>query len=396
MCVVCYVTQTIGEDLAKLQLNELKQALFVLDSTTELPQSESLLKLFKDAHVHIILLSKYFETPDNIVKEVDKKLIRGCSMHEIKTLSMIESTQRTVHCILKECHLAPTNEDQKIFERLAEFTSGSPVIVDIASQVLLKFLREAPDNLSAGLSKFADAIYLSESRTSAKASSRREMPTQAIVRTISENLTRVSSSITSVTSDNRDVWESNSEYDSWDSIGRLLDCYLTLPEEMLLLRSLSMFSCSPIPMYLVTELSSLISLSSNHPHLAGLLHTKLLEMGIIKIYPLPVIYHQSACQLKPQTEPQYVYVPQHISSSLWICLNNEDRIVSLGIMYRTFLVLHHKVTILDAHFLLGLCSLLLEMFDFNFELMGRDCYQEVYKVYLSLLDRIATVDNRLF
>ena len=317
-------------------------------------------------------------------------------MHEIKTLSMIESTQRTVHCILKEHHLAPTNKDQKIFERLAEFTSGSPVIVDVASQVLLKFFCETPDDPSTALSKFANAIYLSETRTSDKATTQRKMPTQALVRTISENLTKVSSSITTVPSDSRDVWESNSEYDSWDSIGRLLDCCLSSPEELLLLRSLSMFSCSPIPMYLVTELSSLISLSSNRPHLAGLLHKKLLEMGIVKIYPLPVIYHPSACQLKLQSEPQYMYVPQHISRSLWKCLTDEDRIASLAVMYRTFLVLDHKVTTLDAHFLLGLCSLLLEMIDFNFELMGRDCYQKVYGVYLSLLNKISTVNTHFF
>ena len=375
----------------RLKVNEIQQVLIVLDSATELPQSDSLIKLFKNSHVHIILLATHVESPDNLVREADRVLIRGCSIHEVKTLSKIDSTQRTVHCIFKEHHLASTNEDQEIFEKLAEFTSGSPVIVNIASQVLLKYMRENSDSPSVGLEKFSQAINLSNSRKAVRdslLSAHVEVdPSMVHVREISSELTRVLPEVTRVLSSHTDVWESNTEYDSWDSIEHLLDCCISSPEEMLLLRSLSIFSCSPIPMSLVTALSSLIAQSSNHPHLAGLYPEKLMQVNLVKIYPSPIILHRDLVHDVTQNDPQYVYVPQHLSRYLWKC-DPLDQILAVTVIQKAIKFVCRDGSPMEPSFILGLISILLDkVAEFN-GLFGKECYQDVYKLYLDLYHHI--------
>ena len=85
------------------------------------------------------------------------------------------------------------------------------------------------------------------------------------------------------------TWTTNVEYDSWNSILTLIDaCGLTV-EEKLLLNCLSIFSCSPIPFSMVTELASIIAKSAQKPHLAGTLHCNLIKYKLICIYPHPVV-----------------------------------------------------------------------------------------------------------
>ena len=75
-------------------------------------------------------------------------------MHAIDPLTIIHSTQCTVYAIQSETHLAPYTQHQNI-PRLAKqkLTCGSPVLVDIASQVLLSRFKSAE---SVNLSAFAE------------------------------------------------------------------------------------------------------------------------------------------------------------------------------------------------------------------------------------------------
>ena len=198
-------------------------------------------------------------------------------MHKVKTLSTIDSTQHTVYEVFKKNQLSANNNDQRILEKLAEFIYGSPVIVDIAIHVLLKFIRES-ENPSDELNEFSKSIQLILSDKSALKlhSTFIENPFQ--VRAISDELTRLAPDIASVPPTHRDAWESESEYDSWDSIAALLGHCINSPGELLLLRSLAIFGCCPIPLPLVITMSSFIAQSSGHSHLGGILHERLLAL----------------------------------------------------------------------------------------------------------------------
>ena len=58
-------------------------------------------------------------------------------------------------------------------------------------------------------------------------------------------------------------------------------CSLTA-EEKLLLFAVSMFSCSPIPMRMVTEVSVMVAKASQKVHISTSLHSKLFQMHLMK------------------------------------------------------------------------------------------------------------------
>ena len=332
-------------------------------------------------------MSKHLEPLDPLVKEIDKVLIRGCKIHEVKTLSTIDSTQRTVYEVFKKHQLSANNNDQRILEKLAEFTSGSPVIVDIAIHVLLKFIRES-ENPSDGLNEFSKSIQLILSDKSALKfhSTFIESPFQ--VRAISDELTRLAPDIASVPPTHRDAWESESEYDSWDSIAALLDHCINSPGELLLLCSLAIFGCCPIPLSLVMTMSSFIAQSSGHSHLGGILHERLLEAKLIKKYPFPVVLHSSYTLDNTSTELQFVYAPQHLANHLWTCEHvHQLAAVTLAFKALKKLVNLSKKDSISMHFYLGLISLLEEKTGLFKE---KQCFGEVYRLYLNAYHHLYT------
>ena len=131
-------------------MSETSPALFVFDNMTTLPQSEPLLQLMGNRHAHIVVLYKHYQPPDKLICEIRHQLVRGrgrgYKILPIDSLSMIHSTQRTVYTIQREMDFAPDNKDQIILEKLAEFTSGSPVLVDITSQLILAQLKDGDSN----------------------------------------------------------------------------------------------------------------------------------------------------------------------------------------------------------------------------------------------------------
>lgn len=350
----------------------------------------------RNKYVHIICNYKTYEPKDKLIKEVDKKLIRGCEVHVIEPLTNIESTQRIVHSVMKEHHLTPNNDDQQVFERLAEFTFGSPVLVEIASKSLLaefnkeekpttplvkiasksllaKSKEEEPD---PPLTRFSDAILLEFDRKS-----RQHSKTADNARSVKKE-TDVSS-VNSVKQEQNDVWDTNTKYDSWDSIEDLIQSYNFSPEERLLLNTLCIFSCSPISYSVVTEISSLIAMASQKPHIASILPIKLLELHLMKQYPSPVVLHPSFTSMQSKTgSHEFVYVPQYVSCSIWKTMVNDDRMIALSTMYLALRGLEQVARPLVAHFLCGLCYLLIEMLEFDLHLMGTDCYKMVWKLCL--------------
>ena len=418
----CFLfSQTLKTTLGQLKVSETSPTLFVFDSMMTLPQSEPLLQLMGNRHAHIVVLYKHYQPPDKLTREIDHQLVRGSKILPIDPLSMIHSTQRTVHTIQWEMDFAPDIEDQIILEKLAEFTSGSPVLVDITSQLILAQLKEGDGNFSLieeswfqgsqvgggqgdssvkeaqpshdnrvdlpqkpvashsevphkAMGRFADSIALNLTRMD------RELPASCVFRDISQHVVSTVPSMSNLTWELRDEWDTKCQYDSWDSISDLIRASNLKLEEEVLLNCLAIFGANPIPASVTTALSSLISRTSGQPHLAPSLLHNLKKMSYISTYPLPVVIHPSIREASAAREPDFVYMPQDIANFLWKTLDDCDKAIALATSYHALSTLPTQHS---SHFLLGLVALLVDAYELNFDLMGKECYGEVYRLYFT-------------
>ena len=367
--------------------------LIVFDHIDQMPQfsdpSTSLMDLLKHPNTHIVVISKNYAPPDALLREIDNQLLRGCKIFDVEPLSMMHTTQRIIHSILSGHHLAPTNEDQNIFEKLAQFTSGSPALIDMTAALFLSQMKQDSQNESQDthdtLINFNNQLSLDGIGPSTKpvTVARRDPPKgTAKTREISKN---VYDNIISIRDPEQDPWCTSSPYDSWQAVTTLIDQCSLSAEEKLLLFAVSMFSCSPVPMSVVTEISSMIATASHKPHISTSLHSKLFQMQLMKRYPLPVILHPSLGVQQPSTEPEIIYVPEHIARAIWKdMMSDRDKVAALSTMYMALRTLADNLGSSDIGFLAGLTSLLVERYELNYELMGKQCYQEVYKLYLHI------------
>ena len=347
----------------------------------------SLMDLLKHPNPHIVVISKNYTLPDALLKEIDHQLLRGCNIIDVKPLTMIHTTQRIVHSILSAHHLPPTNEDQNIFEKLAQFTSGSPALIDVTAALFLSQMEHNSQNelqdTHDTLISLSNQLSLDEMDPSTKPVTivRHEPPKgTAKTREISNN---VYDNIISIRDPEQDPWCTSSPYDSWQAVTTLIDQCSLSAEERLLLFAVSMFSCSPVPMSVVTEVSSMIAKATQKPHISTSLYFKLFRMQLLKRYPLPVILPPSLGVHQLSTELEIVYVPQYIARAIWKdMMSDRDKVMALTTMYMALCTLADNLGSSDIGFLAGLSSLLVELYELNYELMGKQCYQKVYKLYL--------------
>ena len=346
--------------------------------------STSLMDLLKHPNTHIVVISKNYAPPDALPREIDHQLLRGYNIIDVKPLSPIHTIQRIVHSILSAHHLPPTNEDQNIFEKLAQFTSGSPALIDVTAALFLSQMeQDAQNDVHDTLVSLSNQLALDEMDPSTKPVTivRREPPRGTTkTQKISIN---VYNNIISIRDPEQDPWCTSSPYDSWQAVTTLIDQCSLSAEERLLLFAVSVVSCSPVPMSVITEISSMIAKASQKPHISTSLHSKLFQMQLMKRYPLPVILHPSLSVQQPSTEPEIVYVPQYIARGIWKdMMSDKDKVMALTTMYIALRTLADNLGSSDIGFFAGFTSLLVELYELNYELMGKQCYQEVYKLYL--------------
>ena len=391
------------KDFSSLPDTDTQSTLVVFDFSDKVPlqntdkvplQNSPLFDLLKKPNVHIVIISKHYSPPDSLQKEIDRKLLRGTRVIDIQPLSTIHTTQRIVHSVLKHHHLASSNAQQRTFEDLAESTTGSPFITDIVSSLLVSHLEQATDTSSEeALLDFAREVGLGEltkpqSVVRNKQQISLQPPAFLAVREISQS---VYDSISTV-QEPEDVWTTNSHYDSWQVITVLIEQCQLIPEERLLLFCLCNLNCSPIPSILVTEMATMIAKASHQSHLASSLHTKLEKRNLLKPYPKPVIYHPSLAPHCPG-DTDFVYIPQFIAKAIWKdMMSDVDKVMALGTVYKTLQnVVKQSPSVVEHPFLLSLCSLLVDSYELHYELVGKECFQEVYRLFLSLQAKTPTL-----
>ena len=373
-------------------------SLIVLDSLDRLSFDESsLFKTLQRTSVHVVVLSKNSASLDLLQKEIDQKLLRGITVVDVHPLTPIHTTQRMVHSILKEHHLAPSMAEQTTFEKLAEFTTGSPAITEVASSLLDLELKKSDSSTEQALHDFARNVQLSElpqnkPQTVVRSTdfqSSQHMQQLALTATPVRDISQcLHESIQSV-KDSEDAWITSSNYDSWQVMTVLIrQCDLS-PEEQLLLNCLSNFHCSPIPIAYIIEISTIIAKASHQPHLASSLHAKLKTTKLMKQYPKPVVFHPTLAHSSASEDVDFMYVPKFIAEAVRKDMMSDiDKAMSLSIIYKAFQntvsTMRQPRSSVDQAFLLGICSLLVDSYELDFKLVGRQCFQEVYTLFFSL------------
>ena len=366
--------------LEELELTELKQSLLILDGLSQLPTSESLLQLMGNRYAHCIVLFDDCLSPDTLVRTIDHELLRGCKVHHLEPLSMIQTTQRIVYSMQQVSHFCPSSKDQAIIERISKMTSGSPVLVNIVACLLSSFLGNVSEDPRKVLEDFEQSLFTDFERckSPSDSSSLRSLSplSNSSERSLSSNVQESLSSIDVLSPECRDEWDTPSSYDSWDTLTGLLEAGQFGIETKLLLDCLSHLGSGPIPVNIVSSLSTLITKTSGKTHLAGSLLNQLMDKGFVKLYPSPVVIHAN---LKEETDIQFVYVPKYVGDYFERNLDHPDKAIALSVCYRTL----SDTSFSYSSILFGLLRSLMEFFELNSDEFGNQCYSKVYKLYLS-------------
>ena len=359
---------------------ETQPSLVVLDSLDKIPKDDSqLLTFLKRSSLHIVIISKSANATDALQKAIDHELIRGMSVIDVQPLSTIHSTQKLVHSALKNHHLAPSRKEQEVFGKLAEFTTGSPPILDLTSALLDHTLKQSDCSTEEALNAFAEQVQLMK-LPHLKPSSIPSLcqPQEQLAHTACNS----QEVYETIKTKDEDVFITSAEYDSWQVVTVLIrHCSLT-PEEQLLLYCLSSFNCCPIPTSYVTELATIITKASHQPHLASSLHNKLANNELLKVYPKPAVYHP---KLAPSDDDNghFVYVPRFISAAVWkdmMC--DVDKVMALSTCFKAFSKAQPPPSH-EASFYVGLGSVLVGSYELNFRLVGKRSFQEVYTLFIN-------------
>ena len=385
-----YIEDAMSVPFPNIPISESQQVLIVFDAITRLPNlPEGSRKLLKNPGTHILILSKTSLPPESLVREIDRDLLRGTTTIDIEPLTAVHATQRIVHTVLSEHHVAPKNQEQEIFEKLAEFMCGSPVLTDIVSALLLHRMAEDKRHSSDILCGFSHDIGLKDieytaSQTAAVLSDRPRISRVAKHRTISPRVRAVVER--TLPGVGPELAYSTSAFDSWVALIRLVKQCKLSPEETMLLKCLSILGCAPIPASLVTDISQYICRASQKPYLAASLSSKLLKLKLLWHYPAPLIYHPTLDRRPlPSREPEFVYVPQYVSNAL--CkdfFSEEDTIMTIGIVHHVMEALPQS-TNKQPNFPCGIAQLLEQFSLQNCDVIGQDCYRAVYRLHLMLL-----------
>ena len=308
-----------------LPLSEVKQILIVFESVTNVSAmlSKPLLQVLKSKYTHIVIIfsnALLFDTCTKLVNDIDRLLVRGCTIHDISPLSMTHSTQRMVYNLMVNLNsFAPTNDDQHAFQKLADNTLGSPPIVDLTSQVMINCYKDnghqAPGQLENLLLK-----------------PKEELEDQGDTREPILDLSKYSTV----------HWKLNS---TWNHLIRA--CNLS-PEEHLLLRCLAVLGHYPLPFSLVTSISSVIMNASHQSHLINTLHKRLMEFTLLRLHPSPVIIHNSleSDVKNSESNPEFVYIAPDLIDCVQSTMKEVDHAAVLATLFSSL----SQFTISIEHF----------------------------------------------
>ncbi len=325
-----------------MQPSLIAKILVVFDSVEQLPlEYGQLIQFLKNSNTHVIIILKHDASPQVLQRQIGHHLCRACHFIDVKPLTKVNRTQRIAYALVKEYDLAPQTEHQKMLSNLADLTLGSPDIISVAIAFLLTHLRDGTD-LRMSLSSFSEKHRL--------------ISVGSLLQHICSKAGHNHLQCTSAS------------------------CTMSV-EERFALFCLSLFGCTPVPLTLVIELCSFIGRASRM-HNSGNVLPKLLELSLVKPYPMPVVLHSSVHASSTEgLEPPFVYTPQLLSQAVRTdVMTLTDKEFALA---TTCKALKHAGNQLEQNMLIGLCAQLLEVFEplVSDGQVSSEYYEEAVQLY---------------
>ena len=388
----------------KTPLTSTPHILIIFDNISTIPHTTFFNDLLNNNNTHIIVTLNSTTQPKELVKTIDRELLRGTRVIELKPLSSLHTTQRLVHAIMKGCDsddFTPYNEEQKMLSLITEHTGGSPDIIDVTATLCAKHLSHGDTGIRRSFMKdFCKNVIKDED--SKRSSESSELKTQVEEEDhFTSAVIAAESAAASRPTDEEDIPLNPSTLVRFTT--NLLQ-YLNLPQtDYFLLMSLQWFGSVPVPRELIEILQSLImSASKDQMPSSKTPFDNLLSANLLRVYPATVVTKPSISSQSyahpsslPDTsaslsficDSDFYYVPQVICDAVRYQMEPMDKDFSLTAALKA---LKHfsKEGCCDLTHAAGLANLLSTRPD---ELIL--CFQEIFRLYLSLVSTYRTRDQ---
>ena len=409
--MICCMTSVISFPIQALSgifplrapLTSTPHILVIFDNISAIPLTPFFKELLKNTNTHVIITFNPTRTPKDLIKMIDRELIRGTNTIDLKPLSSLLTTQRLVHSIMKGCDtddFVPYNEEQKMISLITEQTGGSPDIIDITSTVLTERLAKGDIEERRGiLQEFCEENVVTDNGESSRKEGAPKIPS------VEDRIASDSVSATVVSTEsvarNRQPEEEKEALNQTTVVRFMTNLLqnLHLPQsDYFLLKALHWFGTAPIPRQLIEILQSIIVSASKHQRPAKTPMVNLLSHKLLRVYPSTVIVKPANSQLPYSThaaassstdstatsfiaDSDFYYVPQLAIDSVQGQLQPMDRDFSLTAAFKA-LSHYCKESDCDLTHAAGLANVLYNKIDEQ-----NVCFQVVYRLYLSLATR---------
>ena len=301
----------------------------------------------------------------SIVGQIDTLLIRGSNIIEVEPFSPIHTTQRIVYGHLQKTKCpSPSDEDRVALEILVDITKGSPPVIDIMTSKGM--CTKYPESLDAFTRRLV--FTLDESEPFSNVVDKQPMKARNCV-----------------------------SFNLWDAINGLADlCELTSYEELFLHYLCIFRSNVPVPKCVLERLSCLTKHSCSQLTSCQEMCQKLVDFNLLKSYPHPVVLPPiGGVNGKVKEAPLCYGVAPVVATAIWNGkMNDTDKVMALGIVYRVFEDIYsnrHILSSSELQHVFGLVCVVLEVCNCICYLIG----EEYYQLFYLMLERFKNMCNTL-
>lgn len=318
--------------------------LVVLDNIKVLPIANSIVlsSLARRPQTHFIVMVSNVIKPATIIDDARQQLDLVCELAvNLKPLTAIQSAQRIVYHLMSNFKLCPLNEEQHLFEDVADLVRGCPYVINLVCCSIESFINRV-ENVKDGMREFTREVI--------------EKTWVKLHRTVSEFTTNL-----------------------------LLSFKLAQPVHLLLC-CLSLVGGGPFQLSFLEELQKYLSKIGSVSGRLDLIK-ELKNHYLLLVYPCPVIGLPSKAKLSKHkanlNDLQYFYVPDIVCKAVYRLMEHTDRVIACGIMHK-FLAsrTNTKMESYQLH-LKGIHCHLLEAIKKDFSVFNKDIYEVVMQGYKS-------------
>ena len=282
----------------------------IIDGVTELGDlSPRLEALLTSPLTHIIILYTSTTPPTPLIREVDVRLVRGCTQLQLEPLSTTLATQRVVHALLSRRHVAPGNRDQHVLAQLVSLTLGCPDLTALVAELVYRASKVSVDPMGYLHTRLVQPMVMH--------------PKEAEDRVV-------------------------------EFVHYLVDLLELDKTQQFVFWVLSSFGPIPILQSVASRIESMV-LSAVGTKGSGLLIAHLLDARLLKVYPSPVVIATSR-EAALKRIPLYI-VPKLLCESALRGMNKREAIFSIAMAHKALVAeLATPTTPPDDHTALLYCA----------------------------------------